>query len=144
MSTVPGSTAIPLVHPRKNIGTIVAAILAQPEKTRGGTYVLCHAKWTTLGGWLQMWADVQNEEGGKNGEKVEVQWVDTSFEAYKELWPGLAEEMDPMNRYYNFTGKGSYKPKVPGTQLLDYHDLRVSAEELGCIKDAAQEYVEQA
>ncbi|KAG8156902.1 hypothetical protein KVR01_013315 [Diaporthe batatas] len=44
---------------RRNIGPFVAAILAQPEKTRGGTTVLAHVEVVPAEESLQMWADAR-------------------------------------------------------------------------------------
>jgi hypothetical protein len=76
---------------RVNIGLFAKAAFDQPEKTTGGRAVLAYAEKATIGSTLDAWAIYQDKT---------AQYVKVNDEAYSALWPGWAEEMIVMMRYY--------------------------------------------
>ncbi len=74
-----------------NVGPIVAAILAQPEKTLNGTVVHAYTEKTSAGELLQTWAQAQNKT---------AQYVQVDGSTLNALWPGWSEEMSVMMEFW--------------------------------------------
>ena len=75
-----------------NVGPIVAAILAQPEKTLNGTFVQAYTEETSAGELLQTWAQAQNKT---------AQYVQVDRSTFNALWPGWSEEMGVMMEFWD-------------------------------------------
>jgi len=84
---------------RTNVGIFVRAIVAQPEKTRNGHYVLASAEETTAGGMLQSWAKAQG---------MVAQYVKVDRNTFNALWPGWSEEMGVMNEFWEWAREKSW------------------------------------
>jgi len=101
-STVPIQT---IGDAQVNVGLFVKAILAQPEITLPGKFVLAHTEETTAGDMLQTWAKAQ----GKTAQYVQI---DT--QTFNAIWPMWAEELGIMMRFWNEAGDKSWsgEPKI--------------------------------
>jgi len=114
LQDAPASTPIRSIgDPKVNIGLFVKAILAQPEKTLGGKYVLAHVEDTNAGEMLQTWARVNNK-------KAEYVQIDTN--TFHNIWPMWAEEMGTMMRLWDWAG---LEKSWSGEDYLTKDDLNV-------------------
>jgi len=98
---------------RTNVGIFVKAILATPEKTLPGKFVLAYAEETTAGDLLQTWAKAQ----GKVAQYVQID--ETTFNA---MWPMWSEEMGVMMQFWNEFGDKSWTGEEG---ILTKEDLNV-------------------
>jgi len=94
-STPPSVPILSIGDARTNIGIFVRAILAQPQKTRGGKTVLGYSDKTTAGEMLQTWAKAQGKQ---------AQFVEVDREAFHAVWPMWAEEIGVMMEFWNVAG----------------------------------------
>lgn len=95
-----------------NVGIFVKAILAQPEKTLGGRFVLASVADTTAGELLQTWAKAQGKA---------AQYVQTDEKTFNALWPMWAEEIGGMMQFWAWAGEKSWS----GEDVLTKEDLGV-------------------
>jgi len=82
-----------------NIGIFVKAILANPQKTLPGRFVLAKAEDTTIGELLQRWAKV-------TGNKAD--YVQVPREVFHDIWPLWAEEMGVMMEFWDWAREKSW------------------------------------
>jgi NmrA-like family len=80
---------------RVNIGIFAKAALDQPQKTRGGRFVLAAVEDTTVDDILQVWAQTH---------EATAQYIQITEEAYYALWPSWAEEMGLMMQFWEEYG----------------------------------------
>lgn len=115
-ATHPPDTPITTVGDvRRNIGPFVAAILAQPGKTRGGATVLAHVEVVTAEDSLQMWARARG---------VRAISVPVSTETFSELF-GSFDFLGAMWRFWAALGEKSWG--LPdGGKVLTKDDLGVT------------------
>lgn len=100
---------------RRNIGPFVAAILAQPGKTRGGTTVLAHVEVVTAEESLQMWARARD---------VRAISVPVSSETFTEIF-GSFDFLGAMWRFWAALGDRAWG--LPnGEEVLTKDDLGVT------------------
>jgi hypothetical protein len=92
ISDCPADTPITTIGDAStNVGVFVRAILANPEMTLEGKYVLADHKQMTAEEFLQAWARAQG---------VMAQYVQTDEKTFFSLWPGWAEEMSLMMQFW--------------------------------------------
>ncbi|KAL1873577.1 hypothetical protein Daus18300_003944 [Diaporthe australafricana] len=100
---------------RRNVGPFVAAILAQPDKTRGGTTVLAHVEVVTAEESLQMWARAR----GARAISVPV-----STETFTEIF-GSFDFLGAMWRFWAALGDRAWG-LANGEKVLTKDDLGVT------------------
>jgi len=123
LQDTPASTPIRSIgDPKVNIGIFVQAILAQPQKTLNGKYVMAHVEDTNAGDMLQTWARV-------NGKKAEYVQIDE--DTFHNLWPLWAEEMGTMMQLWDWAG---VEKSWSGEDYLTKDDLNVTG--LVSVEDA--------
>ena len=98
---------------RKNVGAFVRAILANPEKTVHGKFVLASTEETTAGAMLQTWGKAQDKQ---------TQYVQVDERAYNALWPMWAEEIAVMMQFWENAGNKSWSGEK---EILTKDDLGV-------------------
>lgn len=96
-----------------NVGIFVKAILAQPDKTLGGRFVLASVEDTTAGNYLQTWAKAQGKA---------AQYVQTDEKTFNAIWPMWAEEMGGMMQFWDWAREKSWS----GEDVLTKEDLNIS------------------
>lgn len=129
MADVRANTMFPIVNARRNTGSIVMAVLDQPARTRGGMYVSAYMKWSTYKELLQEWAVFKG---------VNAQFVQIPSESYHELWPGWANEMTPMSKFFEQYGKEAWTT-VDGDVLVEPEDLGLTDEMLGTVEESIKD-----
>jgi len=102
-----------------NIGLFVKAILAEPNKTLPGKFVLAHVEETTAGDMLQTWAKAQ----GKTAQYVQVD--EKTFHA---MWPMWAEEAGLMMQFWDWAREKSWSGEEG---ILTKDDLNVEGNLVG-------------
>jgi hypothetical protein len=116
LTTISGKTPIVSIgDATANVGKFIAATLARPEQTSGGSVVIASESETTWDGWLQWWA----ESEGKTVQQVIV--TDEDFDA---IWPALGKEVGIMMKFWEEAGERSWDP-LPGVKLFEREDLGV-------------------
>ena len=102
-----------------NVGLFVKAILAQPNKTLPGKFVLAQVEETTAGGMLQTWAKAQ----GKTAQYVQV-----DSQTFHTIWPMWAEEMGTMMQFWDWAREKSWTGEVG---ILTKNDLNMKENFVG-------------
>lgn len=111
------STPVPTIGDiRANLGKFVSAIVAQPEKTNAGRYVIAEAEYSTSGDLLQSWAKVKG---------VKAVYVKTDVETYESLWGKWSKEMSLNLRAFETLKERSWVPNH-GEQVVTKEDLGIS------------------
>ncbi|EGS22458.1 uncharacterized protein CTHT_0019960 [Thermochaetoides thermophila DSM 1495] len=100
---------------RLNLGKFVRAAVEQPEKAANGAYVLAAVETISVEGLLKLW-------GETHGKKTKYVKIDP--EAFRELWPVLAEELGVMMDYWDATREKSWSD-VSGGKVLTKEDLGI-------------------
>jgi hypothetical protein len=96
-----------------NIGLFVRAILAQPEKTLGGKFVLAHYDDTTAEGLLQSWAKATGNV---------AQYIQVDEKTFHAIWPMWAEEMGVMMQFWDWAREKAWSGEEG---ILTKSDLNV-------------------
>jgi hypothetical protein len=134
---VPGSMEVPVMNSNVAPGVAVKAILANPERTKNGAYVLVARAWLSMDELLQLWAKVQRPKRAQGEGTFRAVYVQTSSEAMARLWGPWAAELSPMLKFFEVVkGKEGYKPGGEGVRVLEVKDLGVKKSELGGIEEA--------
>ena len=107
----------------KNVGVYAKAILAQPQVTRGGKYVIAYNEETTIGGLLETWSKVT----GKPSVYVQT----TSLKAFDDIWPVEGYEMGGMLKFWEEAQDKSWS----GEELLTGKDLNIESDKLVTIEE---------
>jgi uncharacterized protein YbjT (DUF2867 family) len=127
LQSTPASTAILSVGDvRTNVGIFVKAILANPEKTRDGTFVLAYAEETNAGDMLQTWAKAQGKK---------AQYVQVDAQTFNAIWPLWAKEMGVMMEFWAWAGKDR-SWVAEGSKVLTRDDIGVEASSLVGVEQA--------
>jgi hypothetical protein len=125
--STPASTAILSIGDvRTNVGIFVKAVLANPETTRNGTFVLAYAEETNAGDMLQTWAKAQGKK---------AQYVQVDAQTFNAIWPLWAEEMGVMMEFWAWAGKDR-SWVAEGSKVLTRDDLGVEASSLVGVEQA--------
>lgn len=103
---------------RTNVGIFVNAILAQPEKTQNGTFVVAHVEDTTAGDLLQRWAKAT----GKT-----AQYLHIGEKSFDQMWGIWSEEMGVMMQYWAWAREKSWSGE---DNLLTKDDLGIKVNQL--------------
>jgi uncharacterized protein YbjT (DUF2867 family) len=110
-------TPVALVgDPRRNIGPLVAAVLAQPDMCLGGAQVFACAERYTATELLALW-------GRAAGRKVS--YVRTDTPTYHALWPMWAKEMGLMMQFWDLARERSWTRDQGRATILLPEDLHV-------------------
>jgi hypothetical protein len=117
--TPPDVPLITIGDAEANIGLFVKAIIAEPEKTLPGKFVLAHVEETTVGDMLQTWAKAQ----GKTAQYVQVD--EKTFHA---IWPMWAEETGIMMQFWDWAREKSWSGEEG---ILTKNDLNVEGRLVG-------------
>lgn len=124
----PADTPIKTIGDVKhNVGVFVNAILAQPEKTQDGTFVVAHVEDTTAGDLLQKWAKAT----GKTAQYLQV-----GQKAYNQLWGIWSEEMGIMMQLWAAVREKSWSGV---DRLLTRDDLGIKLDQLTGVESAFAE-----
>ena len=102
-----------------NVGLFVKAIIAQPDKTLGGKFVVAHVEDTTVGDMLQTWAKAQGKR---------AQYVQVDEKTFHELWPMWAEEAGVMMQFWDWAKENSWSGEEG---ILTKDDLNVEGRLVG-------------
>lgn len=79
----------------ENYGKFIAAAVAQPEKTKGGSYVLASVEETTYGKLLETWSEIHNKT---------AQLVVITDKEYDDLFGVYGTELRTMNDFWAAVG----------------------------------------
>jgi hypothetical protein len=102
----------------KNVGIFTSAILAQPQLTLPGKFVLAHAEETTIGGMLETWS--------KATGKPSIYIQTTSLEEFDSAWPMWGREMGEMMQLWEELGDKSWS----GEELIKREQLGIDPKSL--------------
>jgi len=100
-----------------NVGIFVRAILAQPEQTLKGRYVLAEYTEMTADEFLQAWAIAQG---------TKAQYVQTDEKTFFSIWPGWAEEISSMMQFWAWARERSWSSE----EYITKADLGIRTEDL--------------
>lgn len=105
----------------RNTGTVVRAILSQPEKTLGN-YVLGVSEYMSCSDWAHAFSKALSQQG----ENVEVSFLETTLESYSRLQGHHAAEIGSMMEFFSDLKEESYTKGTAGS-VLTPEDLGVQA-----------------
>lgn len=111
---------------RSNVGPFVAAILADPARTRNGAIVKAEIDKTTAGELLKTWGKVTGNE---------VAFVRTDTETFNGLWPMWAEEMGTMMLFWDEYGDSSWTEPLKA-KVLTRDDLGITTDKFVTVEEA--------
>ena len=124
LQSTPASTPVKTIGDvGANLGLFVKAILAQPERTLPGRFVLANTEDTTAGDLLQAWAAAQ-------GKKAVYLQIDEK--AFNSMWPMWSEEMGVMMQFWAAVKENSWSGEE---NILTKDDLGVG-DNLVYLKDS--------
>lgn len=103
----------------RNTGTIVSAILSQPEKTLGN-FVLGVSEYMSC----SEWANALSKALSQQGADVEVSFLETTLESYNRLRGHHAAEIGCMMDFFSNFKEDSYTKGTAGS-ILTPGDLGV-------------------
>lgn len=106
-----------------NIGIMVKAILAQPEKTLG-RYVLGNAEVLSCKDWMRIFTGVLQ---GK-GLELEVGYIECTLASFEAFWGHAGTEIGLMFKYFEDMGLEGYKNVGDGDPILTMNDLGIQGE----------------
>ncbi|KAM0473424.1 hypothetical protein ACHAPX_008171 [Trichoderma viride] len=105
----------------RNTGTVVRAILSQPEKTLGN-YVLGVSEYMSCSDWAHTFSKALSQQG----KNVEVSFLETTLESYSRLQGHHAAEIGSMMEFFSDLKEESYTKGTAGS-VLTPEDLGVQA-----------------
>lgn len=103
----------------KNVGVFTNAILAKPELTRQGKFILAYIEKTNIGDLLERWS----KASGKPSVYVQT----TSLEAFDSVFPMWGHEMGIMMQFWDKLQAQSWS----GEEYLTKEDLEITEEFVG-------------
>jgi hypothetical protein len=118
LNTVPETVPILTIGDAyKNVGPFTNAILAKPELTLNGQFVLAYIEKTTIGALLERWS----KASGKPAAYVQT----TSLEAFDAVFPMWGHEMGIMMQFWEKMPEKSWS----GESIITREELGLTNDE---------------
>ena len=116
---VASQTLVPMVGEHTvNTGVFVQRILEKAELCLPMGYVLGVVDWVTHGDLLATWAAILNE---KDGQNLDIVYVQSDVETVGHLWPGVGKELAQMLKLSEDLGTHAWTKN--GVTVLTMQDL---------------------